>query len=88
MLGLQMAFYLLTPLLLPRPRLCVAVLALSFAARAAGWRAGLSADPWTHRFLPFELGVFLLGAASYQLYARLRDRRPGALARRAVGWAA
>jgi peptidoglycan/LPS O-acetylase OafA/YrhL len=86
MLSLQLVFYLLVPWLFSRPRLLVAVFALSFAARLVGWGCGLNADPWTHRFLPFEVGVFLLGALSYRLYAWLRERRPGWLARQSVAW--
>ena len=87
MLSLQLVFYLLVPLLLPRPRLCVAVLLLSFAARLGGWWGlGLNTDPWTHRFVLFEVGVFLLGVFSYDLYRRLQTRRPDLLARAALGW--
>ncbi|MDI6775368.1 MAG: acyltransferase family protein [Verrucomicrobiota bacterium] len=88
MLGLQIVFYLLAPWLLPRPKLMIAVLALSFAARVVAWQFGLNQDPWTHRFFPFELGVLLLGVASRGIYAGLRERRPGWLARPWIGWAA
>lgn len=87
MLSLQLVFYLLVPLLLPRPRLCVAVLVLSFAARLAGWWGlGLQADPWTHRFVLFEVGVFLLGVFSFAFYRRLQATRPELLGKRALGW--
>lgn len=86
MLSLQLVFYLLVPWLLPRPRLTVAILALSLAARAAGWACGLNADPWTHRFLPFEVAVFLLGVFSYRLYRRLRANRSDRLSRPALTW--
>jgi peptidoglycan/LPS O-acetylase OafA/YrhL len=88
MLSLQLVFYLLVPLLLPRPRLCVAVLALSFAARLAGWWGlGLNSDPWTHRFVVFETGVFLLGVVAFWLYQRLQATRTELLNRTRLGWA-
>jgi peptidoglycan/LPS O-acetylase OafA/YrhL len=87
MLSLQLVFYLLVPLLVPRPRLCAAVLVLSFAARLAGWWGlRLNADPWTHRFVLFEVGVFLLGVFSHALYRRLQARRPDLLGRSQRGW--
>jgi peptidoglycan/LPS O-acetylase OafA/YrhL len=87
MLSLQLVFYMLVPLLLPRPRLCVAALVLSFAARLVGWWGfGLNSDPWTHRFVPFEVGVFLLGVFSYSLYRRLQARHPDVLGRTKPGW--
>jgi peptidoglycan/LPS O-acetylase OafA/YrhL len=87
MLSLQLVFYMLVPLLLPRPRLCAVVLVLSFAARLAGWWGlGLTSDPWTHRFVLFELGVFLLGVFSCALYRRVQARRPELLDRAGAGW--
>ena len=88
MLSLQLVFYLLVPMLLPRPKLWVAALILSFLARGVGWWFGLRSDPWTHRFLPFEVGVFLLGVISYHAYAWIKERRPEWLARPWLGWTA
>ena len=43
------------------------------------WGLGLNYDPWTHRFLPIELGIFMLGSLAYQFYKRfelqLKERR-------------
>jgi peptidoglycan/LPS O-acetylase OafA/YrhL len=66
-LGLESWFYMLVPfLVIRRPRTILAVLAFSLGLHLAGYYAfGLKGDPWTYRFFPFELAVFLLGALAY-----------------------
>ena len=66
-LGVELGFYLVAPFLVRRPRLAIGVLALSLAARAVAIAQGWGAqDPWTYRFLPFELALFLTGMVAYQ----------------------
>ena len=79
-LGVELSFYLLAPLILPRRRLVIALLLASLALRAALVVVGVgTTDPWTYRFFPTELALFLAGALSQQwltpLYARLGERR-------------
>lgn len=85
-LGLELAFYVLAPFLVRRSvGVIAAVMAASLALRLAGMRIGLAADPWSYRFFPFELSMFLAGALSYRLYAWLdaeRVRRPPGTATR------
>ena len=33
---------------------------------------GLSNDPWSFRFFPFEIAYFCLGILSYKIYARIK----------------
>lgn len=62
-LGLELTFYALAPFILRRARLIWLLLALSIGVRVALLAAGLGArDPWTYRFFPAELALFLLGA--------------------------
>lgn len=69
-LSIEILFYLLVPWLVGHPRRMLVVAALALAARVFAWRAGLDHDPWTYRFLPFELSLFLAGALSYHFMAR------------------
>jgi peptidoglycan/LPS O-acetylase OafA/YrhL len=75
-LGLELGFYVLAPFLVRRSlRWVLLAIAASVALRLAGARAGFVSDPWSYRFFPFELSMFLLGTLSYALYARV-NRRP------------
>ena len=66
-LGVELGFYLVAPFLVRRPRAAWTVLVLSLAARAVAVAQGWGAqDPWTYRFLPFELALFLTGMVAYQ----------------------
>jgi peptidoglycan/LPS O-acetylase OafA/YrhL len=67
---LEILFYALAPWLVRRPLpVLLAALALSGASRLACYSVfGLTFDPWTYRFFPNELGLFLLGAVAYRIY--------------------
>ena len=60
-------FYLLAPFL---ARLStswlVAIMLGSFALRCISWTTGLDYDPWTYRFFPFEVLLFVGGMVSYR----------------------
>ena len=67
-LGIELAFYLVAPFVVRRRRVLVGLLAASIAARVAAVQAGWGgADPWTYRFFPFELALFLAGMLSHQV---------------------
>jgi peptidoglycan/LPS O-acetylase OafA/YrhL len=73
-LSLELVFYALAPWL---NRWSTAALALaavvSCAARFATYAAlGLDFDPWTNRFLPFEIAIFIAGMIAYRMYSRYR----------------
>lgn len=77
-MSLELTFYAIAPLIVRRSLpvvagLCVALFALRFAAYTWGQ---LYFDPYGYRFFPFELGMFLLGAASFKLYAATKARWP------------
>lgn len=67
-LGLELMFYLLVPFLLSKTRVIASIIILSLAARAIAWHQGFSHDPWTYRFFPFEIAMFLAGALSLRLW--------------------
>jgi peptidoglycan/LPS O-acetylase OafA/YrhL len=76
--GIELAFYASAPFLNRLSSRWLVLIALgSFTARLITyWNMGGPRDPWTYRFFPFELGLFLLGMLGYRLYARTADRHP------------
>jgi peptidoglycan/LPS O-acetylase OafA/YrhL len=73
-LALELYFYALAPFIARRPAWQIALLmAASIAARIAAAALGLVADPYSYRFFPFELALFLAGVLGYKAFAA----RPG-----------
>jgi peptidoglycan/LPS O-acetylase OafA/YrhL len=67
-LGVELSFYLIAPFIVSRPRLLIALFGLSLGARLIAIVSGFGLDdPWTDRFFPFELALFIMGMASHQL---------------------
>ena len=69
-LGLEFSFYLIAPFIVRRS---VGAIMVAFAA-SLGVRLclqfwfGYQGDPWSYRFFPSELAVFLIGALGYRVY--------------------
>ncbi|WP_342248598.1 acyltransferase family protein [Sphingomonas sp. OTU376] len=62
-LGIEASFYVLAPFALRSKRRIAILLLMSICIRVALFVAGIGfQDPWTHRFFPAELAIFLLGA--------------------------
>ena len=80
-ISVEILFYLLAPFLVRMSvKWQILFVAGTMAVRSAiYWGLGLNYDPWTHRFMPIELGIFALGSLAYQFYDRfqiqLRKRR-------------
>ncbi len=67
-LGVELSFYLIAPFILPRRKILFALLFLSIMLRIYLIYIGIGRqDPWTYRFFPTELTLFLLGALSHQV---------------------
>ena len=65
---IEITFYLLAPLLCKAKSRNIAFLGIALlAARFLGLFFGLNQDPWTYRFFPFELPMFLIGILLYRL---------------------
>lgn len=76
-LSIEMLFYILAPFLVTRSRnVLLLVLAASFGSRLSLYSFGYSFDPWTYRFFPNELALFLWGALAYRWYAGFRSSPP------------
>lgn len=69
-LGLELLFYLMAPFLVRRSvKLQLSVIAASLGLRlvlAAFFHLG--GDPWSYRFFPTQLGIFMAGSVGYQAY--------------------
>jgi peptidoglycan/LPS O-acetylase OafA/YrhL len=75
-LGVELSFYLIAPFILKRRGLLIILLGLSVCLRLYLWHIGLGRiDPWTYRFFPTELALFVAGALSHQLLLPLWQRR-------------
>lgn len=62
-IALEIYFYLLAPFVVRRPRAMLLLFGASVGLRFALLIFGPgSADPWTYRFFPTELAIFMLGA--------------------------
>lgn len=74
-LGVELTFYAIAPFVMPRRRLILALLAASIGIRIALFAMGLAGtDPWTYRFFPTELALFLIGALSHQLLTPIHHK--------------
>ncbi len=72
-LSLELEFYLIAPFVARRPVWQIAaMMAASLAARVIAAGAGYSADPFSYRFFPFELALFLAGVLAYRAFAAKR----------------
>jgi len=75
-IGVEIAFYLVAPLLVRRKLYQVgALVLLSLLLRVyiyygLGWHF----DPWTYRFFPTELAFFLFGTLAFRLYVWLKGQ--------------
>jgi peptidoglycan/LPS O-acetylase OafA/YrhL len=66
-LGLELTFYGLAPFVLGRTRLTVALLAGALGVRLWLFHIGLgTSDPWSYRFFPAEVALFLAGSLAHQ----------------------
>jgi peptidoglycan/LPS O-acetylase OafA/YrhL len=75
--GLELVFYAVAPFLARRSnRVLFILLGGSIALRLVLGLAGLSSDPWSYRFFPFELSLFVAGMLAYRFRSVLVGRLP------------
>jgi peptidoglycan/LPS O-acetylase OafA/YrhL len=74
-LGIEFSFYLVAPFIVRRSAgVVAAVLFASLALRLSlQFIGGLHNDPWSYRFFPSELALFLVGSLAYRVYRSLPD---------------
>lgn len=79
-LGLELTFYLLVPLLMPRPRLMLGIFIASLGARYVAyhqfsWQGNPDyASICSYRFFPFEIALFLAGVFAHGILTKISDR--------------
>lgn len=67
-LGVELTFYLIAPFILRKRRIVILLLFISIMIRVYIVYIGLGMkDPWSYRFFPAELSLFLLGALAHQI---------------------
>ena len=67
-LGIEVTFYLLAPMLCKAKSITILFLGISLlVARIVAFIMGLNEDPWTYRFFPFELPMFIMGILLYRI---------------------
>lgn len=75
-LGIELSFYLLAPLICKAKSRTIMVLGIVLLmVRIISFIMGLNEDPWTYRFFPFELPMFILGILLYRLKNHHRHAR-------------
>jgi peptidoglycan/LPS O-acetylase OafA/YrhL len=75
-LGVELSFYLSAPFLLKKKNLTLGIVAgLALTGRLIIYSKGLNHDPWTYRFFPFEITLFLIGSLSYRLFRAISSRQ-------------
>lgn len=68
-LAIEVMFYLIAPFLVRKSNLfIISIIIFSLSIRIFTYSIGYTNDPWTYRFFPSELALFLLGTVSYRLY--------------------
>jgi len=74
-LEIELLFYLIAPFVLRRKGLLFVLLGFSIGVRVLLWQLELIwTDPWTYRFFPAELALFLFGAIAHQFLLPLYGR--------------
>lgn len=67
-LGLELSFYLIAPFILISKKAIYGMLVFSIGFRILLIWDGIGThDPWTYRFFPLEISLFLLGALAHQI---------------------
>jgi peptidoglycan/LPS O-acetylase OafA/YrhL len=70
-LGVELSFYLLAPYLLNKQtKTLIFIILFSFILKYILLLFIYGGDPWTYRFFPSELGIFLLGSLAYRFGLR------------------
>jgi peptidoglycan/LPS O-acetylase OafA/YrhL len=72
--GMELLFYLVAPFIVTRKlRFVTLLIAISILSRIYIYFVlGMQHDPWTYRFFPNELALFLIGTVSYHIYKYIR----------------
>ena len=67
-LAIELVFYLISPWIVRSSRIMMGLLAISMGMNWYLTNVGLHGEEWGHRFLPIELGFFVMGALAYRIW--------------------
>ena len=72
-LGIELSFYMMAPLIIKKKniKLIILLILLSLSLRLMLILFDFKGDPWTYRFFPSELALFLLGSLSFYIFSDL-----------------
>jgi len=68
-ISIEIAFYAIAPFIIKRKKTIFFVFLISFLFRLILHILGYSFDPFSYRFFPSEISVFLLGAISWHIFS-------------------
>jgi peptidoglycan/LPS O-acetylase OafA/YrhL len=85
-LGVELSFYAIAPLVVKRTRVVILLLLASVGLRTYLVSIGYFRDPWTYRFFPSELALFLAGVLSQRLLLPVFKRDPPIIPQNAPYW--
>lgn len=72
--SIEVAFYLIAPFVVKRKLWFILILfILSIFLRLILFQSGLKNDPWSFRFFPTELALFLSGTVVYHVYKKIKN---------------
>lgn len=77
-IAIELTFYLIAPFIVRKKNLFVFILLLlSVGLKIGLYTMGYQNDPWSYRFFPSELHLFLLGVLAYKIFVKIRTRNVG-----------
>ncbi len=77
-LSIELAFYAIAPILVSKKIKhiwLIIIIVYLLILRIYLYRIGLYFDPWTYRFLPTELALFITGIIGYKIYNMLKKNQ-------------
>jgi peptidoglycan/LPS O-acetylase OafA/YrhL len=74
-ISLEIIFYLMAPFIVRRSLyFLLAIYSASFLVKLFLFYQGLTNPPWNYQFFPAEVSYFILGAISYHIYRKVRQK--------------
>jgi peptidoglycan/LPS O-acetylase OafA/YrhL len=74
-IGVELLFYVVAPFLVRRNiKVVLGIILISVILRVVLYSNGLQNDPWSYRFFPTEIALFLLGNVSYFIYKKIETK--------------
>ncbi|CEO16642.1 hypothetical protein RMONA_01100 [Rickettsia monacensis] len=78
-IGLEISFYLIAPWILKKKNIYIlSIICISLITRIILQFNGFIGDPWSYRFFPSELAIFLIGSQAFYIYSskEINEKKP------------